>query len=93
MNALPPPPRSKVGGCVGAFASLRGVQRVCGHERPSHMDMLNHGAPDSSNQCVTSCPGRCTVGSCASSFGSVSVQVTSLPELGWLEMNLMIGSS
>jgi len=59
----------------------------------THMDMLNHGAPDSSNQCVTSWPGRCTVGSCAGSFGSVSVQVTSFPELGWLEMNLMIGSS
>jgi hypothetical protein len=53
---------------VGAFASLRGVHRVCGHERPSHMDMLNHGAPDSSNQCVTSCPGRCTVGSCGRVF-------------------------
>ena len=46
----------------GALVSLLGLQFLCGYERGSQRLIPNHGATDSSNQWVTSCPGWPTVG-------------------------------
>ena len=53
----------------------------------------NHGAIESSNQCVTSLPGLATVGRAFGSRGSRSSQVMSLPEPCRFERKRMIGSS
>ena len=55
--------------------------------------MENHGAIESSNQCVLSWPGFLTVGRLPGSFGSVSVIEKLLPEPGLLDRNRIDGSS
>ena len=49
----------------GAFESLIGLHAACGYEFGLHSAIENHGAIDSSNQCVTSLPGVPTVGAAA----------------------------
>ena len=75
----------------GAFVSLFGLQAVCGYEDGLQSAIPNHGAIDSSNQCVTSLPGVPTVGAAAGSCPSVSVQVTSFPDPGWSDRNGQVG--
>jgi hypothetical protein len=64
-----------------------------GAEFGSHTVVEIHGAIDSSNQWVRSCPGFLTVGRLPGSFGSVSFIVKLLPEPGLLDRNLTEGSS
>ena len=66
----------------GALESLLGLHGVSGKDPGLHSAMLNHGAIDSSNQCVTSLPGCATVGRRVGSNGQRSLQVMSLPEPG-----------
>jgi hypothetical protein len=77
----------------GALLSEFGVHGLSGYDLGLHSAIENHGATESSNQCVTSLPGVATVGLATGSVGSVSVHVESFPDPGLWERNVRSGSS